>query len=184
MIARLALALLLALLAWPAAQAHEGHAGPPVTELKDRAALKALLPQGAKLAKRKQRLSDQAIEAIRKQYGHAPETGLVTYYLARDRESGATLAAALIDRVPYRHGKIKLAVGLDAQGRLTGAAVLSVNEKYLPDVKSAVGTGLLEGYRGLSLEELIQRAERADDEAERAVLTGLRDMALRLAALL
>ncbi len=184
MIPRLGFVLMLALLAWPVAQAHEGHAGPPVTEIKARAALKALLPQGAKLAKRKQRLSDQAIDTVKQRHGHAPEAGLVTYYLARDRENGATLAAALIDRVPYRHGKIKLAVGLDTQDRLTGAAVLAVNEKYLPDVKGAVGTGLLEGYRGMSLEELIKRAERAQNEAERAVLGGLRDMALKLAALL
>jgi len=184
MIARITLGLLLALIFWPIAQAHEGHAGPPVTEIKTRAALKALLPEGAKLAKRKQRLKSAAAETVAQRYGQAPETGLVTYYLARDRESGATLAAALIDRVSYRHGKIKLAVGLDTQGRLTGAAVLAVNEKYLPDVKGTVGTGLLKDYRGMPLEELIKRAESAQNEAERAVLGGLRDMALKLAALL
>ncbi|VAW89891.1 hypothetical protein MNBD_GAMMA17-826 [hydrothermal vent metagenome] len=38
------------------AQAHKGHAGPKVTFIKTKAALKEMLPSGAKIVKRKQPL--------------------------------------------------------------------------------------------------------------------------------
>ena len=162
-----ALALVALLLAAPVA-AHEGHAGARVTLLKLKPALKALLPEGASLAKRKQRLDGE----------------LVTYYLARDGKRGPVLAAALVEQGKYRHGKIRVAVGLDNERRLTGAALLMANEKYVPDFRESVGVGLLKDWQGRPLEALVQAADQAPEGPRRAVLQAMKRGAQKLAKLL
>jgi len=167
-IARLfALALTALLLAAPVA-AHEGHAGARVTLLKLKPALKALLPEGASLSKRKQRLDGE----------------LVTYYLARDGKRGPVLAGALVEQGKYRHGKIRVAVGLDADRRLTGAALLMANEKYVPDFRSSIGVGLLDDWRDRPLQALIQAADQAPEGPRRAVLQAMKRGAQKLDKLL
>jgi len=109
---------------------------------------------------------------------------LVTFYLARDGKRGPVLAAALVEQGKYRHGKIRVAVGLDAEGRLTGAALLMANEKYVPDFRASIGVGLLETWRGRSLESLIQAADTAPEGPRRAVLQTMKRGALKLAELL
>ncbi len=162
-----ALSLAALLLAAPVA-AHEGHAGARVTLLKLKPALKALLPEGASLSKRKQRLDGE----------------LVTYYLARDGKRGPVLAAALVETGDYRHGKIRVAVGLDADHRLTGAALLMANEKYVPDFRESTGVGVLEDWRGRPLQTLIQAADQAPEGPRRTVLQAMKRGAQKLAKLL
>src|SRR3972149_608724 len=145
--------------------AHEGHAGKQVVFLKKEEALKKMLPAGAKVVQRKEKLDlDKAVKA-KKELGVNLDDGVYTYYLARDSKSGATTGAAIVAEVEYMHGAINLAIGIDTKGNITKAAILSVNEKYVPDIKASVGTGYLRQVEGVTIKKLVTMANEASSSA-------------------
>src|SRR3972149_4705176 len=145
--------------------AHKGHADKQLVFLKKEEALKQMLPAGAKVAQRKEMLDmDKAVKA-KKELGVNLDDGVYTYYLARDSKSGATTGAAIVAEVEYMHGAINLAIGIDTKGNVTKAAILSVNEKYVPDMKSSVGTGYLRQIEGVTIKKLVTMANEASSSA-------------------
>lgn len=166
------------------AQAHKGHAGSNVTFIKKKAALKEMLPAGAKIVKRKQPLNEDAAAWAEKIYGIELDDKLYSYYLATDKTSKAIAGAAYVGERHYRHGDLKFAVGIDANQRITQAAILGINEKYVIDFEGNVGTALIADYAGLSLKELIAKADKlaSSDKATREFAAAVRDAAIFLAA--
>ncbi len=170
---------------WPQdAEAHKGHAGPMINFLKNKAALKEMLPPGAKIVKRKQPLKENAAEWAEKTFGVELDEKIYSYYLATDKQSKAVLGAAYINKINYRHGDLKLAVGIDADNRITQAAILGINEKYVVDFDGNVGTGLIADYAGLSLDELNAKAKElaSADKATREFAAAMREAVVLLAA--
>ncbi len=163
------------------ALAHKGHAGPPVQFMELKEALKGMLPVNAKVLKRKEELNKDAAGWAKQKYGVEPPTGILTYFVARN-EAGQTLGAAYITNTHYRHGDIAVVVGIDAEGRITQAALLNANEKYVGDFAATVGTGFMARFAGLKAEEL---ATQSDDgnEAAKAVIEQVRTAVAVLAAL-
>lgn len=166
------------------AQAHKGHGGSMVTLMKKKKALKAMLPLDAKLTKRKERLSEDAAKWAGDAYKISYGTSLFTYYLARDRSSGDTVGAAIIDKFSYRHGDVLLAVGIDSEGRTTKVAITAISEKYIPDFEGSVGTGFITQYEAKSLEELLVMSDEmaSADKPSRDVATKVREAAVLLNA--
>ncbi len=151
------------------AQAHKGHAGSSVEFMKKKATLKSMLPTDAKIVKRKQPIKEDAVEWAEKTYGVKLDDKLYSYYLATDKQSKANIGAAYIGKINYRHGDLKFAVGIDANKHITQAAIMGVSEKYVVDFDGNVGTGLIADYAGLSLQELIAKADAlvSSDKATR-----------------
>ncbi len=181
------LAALLVAGGWAApALAHKGHGGPLVHFLKQKEALRAMLPAGGnfKIVKRKQRLSDEGAEWAERTYGVDLDESLYTYYLAKDRSSGQIAGGAIILKAGYRHGDLAVGVGLDAEGKVTKVALTALSEKYIPEFEGTVGKGFIEGYEGLSVADLVDKAEAAagGDKPTRVFATRLRDAAVLLAA--
>ncbi len=166
------------------ADAHKGHAGPMVTFMKKKAALKAMLPAGARLVKRKQPLSGAAATWAKETFSVELETDRHSYYLASDKKSKQVMGAAYIVKVGYRHGDIKLAVGIDDKQHITQVAIMGVNEKYVVDFDGNVGTGLISDYAGLSLHEVVKKAKllESSDKATREFSEAVRDAAILLEA--
>src|SRR3990170_243752 len=164
------------------ALAHKGHAGEQVVFLKKEEALKQILPAGAKVAQRKEMLDlDKALKA-KKEYGVKLYEDVYTYYLARDSKSGATIGAAIVTEVEYMHGEVNLAIGIDTKGNVTKAAILSVNEKYVPDIKASVGTGYLRQVEGVTIKKLVSMANEASGSAKvtETIYSKMSDMAVLL----
>jgi hypothetical protein len=180
------LAAVLVALAPAAALAHKGHAGPMVTFVETQAALKAMLPEGAKIFQRKERLAAEGAGWAKDTLGVSVEAGVYAYYLARDRDSGKVLGAAMVREADYEHAEVMLAVGVDADGRVTRAALLGTNEQFVPEFQDGVGTGFLKDLAGATAADLKAGADEApkDNEARRFVLGQLKDMAALLAALI
>jgi hypothetical protein len=166
--------------------AHEGHAGPPKAFVEDKEALKSMLPDGARVAKRKQELDKESVQWAAEFYGVDLVEGVQTYYLARDKESGKVLGAAIISEADYRHGKVRIAIGINDGQHVTRAAVLGVNEKYIKDIESSSGIGYLDGYTGVSLAEFTDATNEAVSrhDAGQIVAQLLRDNAVLLVTLL
>ncbi len=168
------------------AYAHKGHAGSMITFMKSEAALKEMLPSGAKIVKRKQPLTKDALEWAGKTYGVELDDKTYSYYLATDKQSKAVVGAAYVGKISYRHGDFKFAIGIDAKQRVTQAAILGINEKYVVDFDGNVGTGLIADYAGLTLDALIAKAEElaSSDKATREFAAAIRDGGILLAAFL
>jgi len=166
------------------ADAHKGHAGPMVTFMKKKTALKAMLPAGARLVKRKQPLPDAAATWAKETFAVELETDRHSYYLASDKKSKDVMGASYIVKVGYRHGDIKLAVGIDDKQHITQVAIMGLNEKYVVDFDGNVGTGLIADYAGLSLQELVGKAKslESSDKATREFAKAVRDAAVLLEA--
>ena len=178
-------AIVSAAVGWSApVQAHKGHGGPLVSFLKKKEVLRSMLPSGAKIVKRKQRLGDDAAAWAEKNFGVDLDESLYTYYLAKDRASGAIIGGAMIRKASYRHGDLAVAVGLDKDGKVTKVALTALSEKYIPEFEGTVGTGYIDGYEGLTLQELLDKTQmlREADKPSRVFATRLRDTAVLLSA--
>ncbi len=165
-------------------EAHKGHAGPMVSFMKTKAALKQMLPADARITKRKQPLDDEAVEWAEEQFDADLDSKIYSYYLATDRGDKSFRGAAYVSQMHYRHGDLKFAVGIDADKRVTQVAILGVNEKYVVDFEGSVGTAIIADYAGLSLAELVSKAQKlaSADKASREFAAAVRDAAVLLAA--
>ena len=170
----------------PSAQAQEGHAGEMKEFISDKEALKTMLPDGARISKRKQQLDAAGIQWAGEIYSVDLDNEVHTYFLARDRDTNAVIGAAIITEAGYRHGEVRLAVGIDNAQDVTQAAVLGVNEKYTADFASTIGTGLIAQFRGMSMVEFTDRTNElaSKNNAAGIAARGLRDAAVLLVTLL
>lgn len=181
----LTICVALGVITWPSeSQAHKGHAGPMVDFMKSKAALKEMLPSDAKIVKRKQPLQESAVEWAKETHGVELDGKIYSYYLASDKQSKAVIGAAYVSKISYRHGDLKFAVGINGDNRITQAAILGINEKYIVDFDGNVGTGLIADFAGLSLKELIAKVDElsSSDKATREFAAAIRDAAVLLAA--
>ncbi len=164
------------------AAAHKGHAGPKVVFVKMKAALKKMLPTGAKLVKRKERLDSNGADWARRTFGADINEGVYTYYLASDPDNGAIIGAAMITTIPYRHEDITLVIGIDGNGNITEAAILSANKLHIPDLKKSVGVGFMPQFVGMSIKKLVAKTGKLPAETDRKLIfSTVRDTAVLLA---
>ncbi|MCC7203409.1 MAG: hypothetical protein IT393_12210 [Nitrospirae bacterium] len=166
--------------------AHKGHAGNKVVFLKKEEALKQMLPAGTKVVQRKEMLDAGKAEKVKNELGVKLSNEIYTYYLATDRTTGKISGAAIVSEIEYMHGEMNLAIGIDTKGHVTKAALLSVNEKYVPDMKAAAGTGYMRQFDGVAVQKLVSMANEASRSsvAMETILSNLRDMAAVLSAFL
>ena len=166
------------------AYAHKGHAGKKVTFLKKKVVLKAMLPAEGKVYRRKQRLDSDQAEWAEKTYGVELKHQVYPFYVSKIRNTKTQIGAAIIHKFTYRHGNGEVAVGLDKDNKVSKVAFVSVNEKYLVDFEDTVGTGFIDTYDGMSVEDLVENAKQKQsaDKATREFAKALRDAAVILVA--
>lgn len=160
------------------ALAHAGHAGKKIEFMAEKDAFRQMLPKGAKITKRKERLTDANAQKAEDKWGVDLDRDIYTYFLARDRNSKEVIGTAMASDLFYRHGKVGLALGMDKDGLITKAAVLNVHSKYLPDLKRSIGTGFLPALTGKSIDDLgamLAKVEK-DDWGAKEVLAQFRNM--------
>lgn len=166
------------------AEAHKGHAGKKITFVKNKVALKALLPTDGKTYRRKQRLSSEQKDWATATYNVELGSKVFAYYISKDKKTKHVIGSAMIHKFTYRHGNAEVAVGLDNNGKVTSVAFVSINEKYLVDFEETVGQGFLKKYDGMSLDDLVKNAKESEsaDKATREFANALRDAAITLTA--
>lgn len=166
------------------AEAHKGHAGKKITLLKNKVALKAMLPADGKVYRRKQGLNSAQADWANKNYNVDLKTSTLAFYISKDRSTKKQMGSAVIYKFTYRHGNCEVAVGLDENNKVTTAAFISVNEKYLVDFEETVGSGFLKKFDGMTVSDLVENAKSRSsaDKATREFSNALRDAAVTLVA--
>lgn len=169
------------------APAHKGHSGPMIDFIATNDALKAMLPDGAHVTRRKEAIKAAGAAWAQSSLGVAlDDDDIHTYLLARDKGTDRVLGAAMDRDFDYEHGDLKLAIGVDPAGKVTKAAVLGTNEKYVDEIKKGVGTGFLADLEGATVQDLTARSDaayKARNNTAGDVIGHLRDMAAALATL-
>jgi Na+-translocating ferredoxin:NAD+ oxidoreductase RnfG subunit len=136
-------ALLLAVTAGVAS----AHITPPVVLASDRDALVSLLSGAQKFFVREVRLSAEQKQAVQRQSGWTPDEDFYRFYLGRDAEG--RLVAATIFLTEYTvHGPIRVAVSLDASGKVKGVMVTELTEETYGWVKPLIDGKLIGAYIG------------------------------------
>lgn len=166
-------------------QAHEGHAGPMVSFIKDKVALKTLLAgKGRKLVKRKEALTRETTAWLAEFFNEEPASGDISrFFVAKDGKNGQPIALAMISEAPYKHGRMRLVIAIDSQSRVVGAAVLGVNEHYVDTFRSKGRAGWIDGLKAAPLSALIdqgQQAEKDTSTLEDQLMIALKDSAVLL----
>lgn len=166
------------------AEAHKGHAGKKITFIKKKAVLKAMLPAGGKVYRRKQSLNSNQIDWASKTYGTDLSSKVIPFYVSKNRDTKQQIGSAIIYKFTYRHGSCELAVGLDSNNKVTTSAFVSINEKYFVDFEETVGTGLLKSFDGMSVADLVDNAKKQskEDKATREFANAMKEAAVILAA--
>ncbi len=166
------------------AEAHKGHAGKKTAFIKNKEALKAMLPTGGKVYRRKQGLNSEQLDWANKNYGIDLSSKVIPFYVSKDRATNAEIGSAIIYKFTYRHGNSEVAIGLNKENKITTTAFVSVNEKYIVDFEATVGKGVIKSFDGMTVDDLTNYANKNDkaDKATREFANALRDAAITLVA--
>ena len=143
-------------------------------------ALQAMLPAGATITKREEKLDEISIAWADEYYGITLDRDLHAYYLAYDKTTGKVIGAAMIIITGYRDGKVSLAVGIDHQQNIIAAAVIAVNKGYMKDFEGSIGTGLLPQFKNLSLFDFMDKTKALLSADRVSAVAGLREAAVLL----
>jgi hypothetical protein len=136
-------ALLLAITAGVAS----AHITPPVVLVSDRDALVSLLSGARKFFVREVRLSAEQKQAIQRRSGWTPDEDFYRFYLGRDAEGRLVAATTFLTEYTV-HGPIRVAVSLDASGKVKDVMVIEVTEETYGWVKPLIDQKLASAYVG------------------------------------
>jgi hypothetical protein len=137
-------AMLVAVLA---ASTVPAHITPPVVLASDRDAALVLLAGAKRSFVREVRLSPEERQTIRKQWGWGPEEEFYRFYLGRD-EQGRLVAAVIFLTEFTIHGPVRVAVGIAADGKIKGAAVVELTEESYKWLKPVIDQNFTRDFIG------------------------------------
>jgi hypothetical protein len=123
------------------------HVTPPVVLASDREAVAGLLSGSRRFFVREVRLSPAEREAIQKQSGWTPSEDFYRFYLGRD-DQGALVASTIFMTEYTIHGPVRVAVGLNPDGKVKGAQVVEITEETYPWVQPLIAQDFTRDYVG------------------------------------
>ena len=137
------------------------HISPTVVLVKRPDAVARLLPGADRLAAREVHLSSSDSHQIHDAAGWEPPDGVVTFYIGKRQEQ--VTGALLFMRVDSPHGPLEVAVGFENNGTIRGIEVTKATVETKPWVVEALGAGLANQYRGLSVGQAPAGAAKVKD---------------------
>jgi hypothetical protein len=123
------------------------HVTPPVVLASDREAVAGFLSGSRRYFVREVRLSPAERAAIQKQSGWTPNEDFYRFYLGRD-DQGALVASTIFMTEYTIHGPVRVAVGLNPDGKVKGAQVVEITDETYPWVKPLIDQDFARDYVG------------------------------------
>lgn len=141
----MALGLALALLSLPSAAL--AHITPPVVLISDRDAVVSMTAGAKKFFVREVKLTAEERNTLDRQWSWRADEEFYRFYLGRDDEG--KLVAAVIFLTEFTiHGPVRVAVGLDPNGKIKGATVVELTEESYPWLKPLLDQDFTREYIG------------------------------------
>jgi hypothetical protein len=141
----IALGLALALLSLPSAALT--HITPPVVLISDRDAVVSMTAGAKKFFVREVKLTTEERNTLDRQWSWRADEEFYRFYLGRDDEG--KLVAAVIFLTEFTiHGPVRVAVGLDPNGKIKGATVVELTEESYPWLKPLLDQDFTREYIG------------------------------------
>lgn len=135
------------------------HITPPVVLLSERDAILGMMGSASRFFVREVKLTAEEREALRHRWGWQPDEDLYRFYLGRDA-SGQLVAAVTFLTEFTLHGPIRVAVGLDPEGKVKDAKVVELSEETFPWMKPLLDQNLTQDYIGRDREATFTLGER------------------------
>ena len=123
------------------------HITPPVVLISDRDAVLGMTGGAKKFFVREVKLTPQERQTIQEQWGWQAEDEFYRFYLGRDDEGRMVAAVTFLTEFTI-HGPVRVAVGLEPDGKIKGAQVVELTEETYPWLKPLVDQGLTRDYVG------------------------------------
>jgi hypothetical protein len=123
------------------------HVTPPVVLVSDRDAVADLLSGATRFFVREVTLTPQERQAIQQRWNWSPQEDFYRFYVGRD-DQGKAVAAALFVTEVTMHGPVRVAVGLEPDGKVRGATVVELSEETYPWVKPLIDRNFTRQYAG------------------------------------
>ena len=121
------------------------HITPPVILTSNRAALVGMFGKVQKVFARDVRLSVSERDLLRQQWGWKPDEEVYRFYVHRDHQ-GNLLGAVIFLTQFTMHGPVRVAVGLQPDGKVKDAQVVELTEETFYWIKPLLDQGLPQVY--------------------------------------
>jgi hypothetical protein len=135
------------------------HITPPVVLTSEREAVVSMTAGAKKFFVREVRLTSEERQTMQQRWGWRPEEELYRFYLGRD-ETGQLVTAVTFLTEFTLHGPVRVAVGLDSEGRVKDAQVVELTEETFPWLKSLIDQGFTRDYVGRDSQASFVLSER------------------------
>jgi hypothetical protein len=135
------------------------HITPPVVLTSEREAVVSMTAGAKKFFVREVRLTSEERQTMQQRWGWRPEEELYRFYLGRD-ETGQLVTAVTFLTEFTLHGPVRVAVGLDSEGRVKDAQVVELTEETFPWLKSLIDQGFTRDYVGRDSQASFTLSER------------------------
>ena len=123
------------------------HITPPVVLISDHDAVLGMTGGAKKFFVREVKLTPQERQTIQQQWGWQAEDEFYRFYLGRNDEGRSVAAVTFLTEFTI-HGPVRVAVGLEPDGKIRDAQVVELTEETYPWLKPLVDQGLTRDYVG------------------------------------
>jgi len=135
------------------------HITPPVVLLSERDAVLGMMGNAARFFVRDIKLTPEEREVLQHQWGWQPEEALYRFYLGRDAAGHLVTAVTFLTEFTL-HGPVRVAVGLDPNGKVKDAKVIELTEETFPWIQPLLEQNLTRDYIGRDSEATFKLGER------------------------
>ena len=123
------------------------HITPPVVLISDRDAILGMTGSATRFFVRDVKLTPTERDRIQRQWRWQPEAEHYRFYLGRDTAGQLTAAVIFLTEFTL-HGPVRVAVGIDPDGKISDAKVVELTEETYPWLKPLLDQNFTRAYVG------------------------------------
>ena len=123
------------------------HITPPVVLFSERDAILGMMGNASRFFVREVKLTAEERSVLQQRWSWQPEEELYRFYLGRDA-AGQLVAAVTFLTEFTLHGPVRVAVGLDPDGKVKDAKVMELTEETFPWIQPLLDQNFTQDYIG------------------------------------
>ena len=138
----------------------QGHVSPPRMLMSDMEAVRQLLPDAQIFGQMDMKLTDAQRKEVKSMANWNPDEKVYKTFIGRDTQGKYRGAVMFIGEITV-HGLVRLAIGVDAEGKVRGANVVAITDEAYGWVKPLIVQGFMKQFVGKGHHDSFIEGERA-----------------------